>query len=246
MTKRGKSGMEHYLERFEESEFLWLARVYRKQAKDDPDLTVEEFAINEGVEPETLHNFIEFKSKPITLWHGTTDDRLKLIQKDGFRTEHWRARKIWFAQTPNYSRMVAQGRARGRRALPVLLCCSIDLIEYPNFDRPNADHYAFRHAHISQDVIQDTTYLSLQPLPDRARGQVNLTIDEDSGELDVLTWVNNFLGKNLRPTNPLIEEIHEWVQTQYIEGRKSPISDEEMLIQVMAHLKQEDEIGEEA
>ena len=49
MTKRGKSGMEHYLERFEESEFLWLARVYRKQAKDDLDLTVEEFAINEGV-----------------------------------------------------------------------------------------------------------------------------------------------------------------------------------------------------
>ena len=32
MAKRGRSGMEHYLQRFEESEFLGLARLYRNSS----------------------------------------------------------------------------------------------------------------------------------------------------------------------------------------------------------------------
>jgi len=40
-------------------------------------------------------------------------------------------------------------------------------------------------------------------------------------------------GARLRVEQERVQEIHEWVQTEYIEGRQSPISDEEMLIQLL-------------
>ena len=153
--KRKKNGKweSGYQGRFEDSDLVWLAEQFQKQAAQNSDLTLEEFAISNGVQPELLRRFIilgkDLGKNTVTLWHGTTADRARKIMKHGFRKRG----KIWFTQNPNYARGVAGGRARERGEAPVVLCCEIDLDKYSDFDK-HGPLYSFKCPYISRDVIQ--------------------------------------------------------------------------------------------
>ena len=68
--------------------------------------------------------------------------------------------------------------------------------------------------------------------------RVNVT--DKSGMAGIAHWVNNFLG--LKPENsidkrhPGLGAMSDWVKEQYISGRVTSISDEEMLMQARMHL----------
>ena len=72
---------------------------------------------------------------------------------------------------------------------------------------------------------------------------VDVVITQNSGKLGVLYWINCYLELNgkeaVSEEHPAVEAIFKWVEAQYAQGRDEPISDEEMLTQVMTHMKQE-------
>ena len=72
---------------------------------------------------------------------------------------------------------------------------------------------------------------------------VNIMITKNAGKLGVLCWINCYLELNGKETvskdHPAVETIFNWIELQYAAGRDEPISDEEMLMQVMTHLKPE-------
>jgi hypothetical protein len=71
---------------------------------------------------------------------------------------------------------------------------------------------------------------------------IDVVITKNAGKLGVLYWINRYLEltgeEALSEDHPAVEAIFKWVETKYAQGRDEPISDEEMLLQVMTHLKQ--------
>jgi len=248
--------------RFEYSDLAWLAGQFKKQAAHNPDLTLEEFAISHGVQTKSLRRFTDVGNNTITLWHGTTADRAKRITREGFRTTRsGTKRKVWFTRNHNYARGVAGSRALARGSIPVVFCCEIDLHKYPNFEK-YGPHYAFSHVYISRDVIQNSFRLEEDNQArihnglnlDKAKGAkqppqeadddgglVDVIITRNAGKLGVLYWINRYLelmGKAVIEDHPAVEAIFNWVEAEYAAGREEPISDEEMLKQVITNLKQ--------
>ena len=151
--KKDRKWQSGYQRRFEYSDLVWLAEQFKKQAARNSDLTLEDFALNNGVQPEFLRRFIDLSrdlgKNIVTLWHGTTADRARKIMREGFR----RRGKIWFTRNPSHAHGVANSRARQRGEAPVVLCCEIDLEKYSNFQK-QGPNYVFRCPGISRDVIQ--------------------------------------------------------------------------------------------
>ena len=70
---------------------------------------------------------------------------------------------------------------------------------------------------------------------------VDVVITKNAGKLGVLYWINQYLEltgeEPVSEEHPAVEAIFKWVETEYAQGRDEPISDEEILMQVMTHLK---------
>lgn len=142
-----------FARRFDDSDLAWLAGRYEEQRAFRPDLSIEEFALRFGVEARFIHPFIVKESR-VTLWHGTSNYSAMAIVREGFRVMGRTGKRIWFTLKPPEARAIARRRARQREENPVVFRCEIDLMKYPEYDRPNANHYAFRHGRIETDVIR--------------------------------------------------------------------------------------------
>ena len=253
MAKRGKRGRKWqngYQRRFEDSDFAWMAEQFQKQVALNPDLTLEEFAILHGVQPQLISRFIDKEelASTIRVWHGTTEDRAKSIIEEGFKAKG-KAKKIWFTRKSSEAHAIAQGRSRRRGEPPVVFCCGIDLGKYTDFERPQPDHYAFRRSHIAKDIIRSLSGMEvgkadrdkqLRKAKDKPES-VDVAINKSSGKLGVLYWMNRYLElENKEPINedhPAVEAVFKWIETQYTANGEEVISDEEMLIQVTTHLE---------
>ena len=253
-TKKANDIYEHerngavYQRRIEESDLLWLAEKYKKQANLNPDITVEEFARQHGIETKLLSQYLfepDSKRSGITLWHGTTRDRARAIVEEGFKAKKAGGR-IWFSRNPNVSRSIAQNRANQRGEEPVVFQCQINLERYAEYDKSGTINYAFRNHTISNAVIHRTEGLKREKirkepkLKKRQRQLVDVGINEASNELVLVYWINNYLkldGESAVSINhPAVAIIQDWVNIQYSDGRETSISDEEMLHLVMIHL----------
>ena len=129
MAKRGKrSGkwQSGYQRRFEDSDFAWMAEQFQKQAALNPDLTLEEFAIRHGVQPQLINRFIDKEelASTIRVWHGTTEDRAKSIMEEGFKAKG-KSKKIWFTRKSSEAHSIAKGRSQRRGEPPVVFRCVI-------------------------------------------------------------------------------------------------------------------------
>jgi len=140
---------------FDDSDLDWLARKFEEENRNAPDVTLEEFALRFGIDPELVRRFV-VQGVIITLWHGTTTQRAIAILREGFQAPEGKQkrRKIWFTLKPKEAHWMARRRARQRQEEPVVFCCEVSLGLYPEFDRPKPDHYAFRHSHVAADVIR--------------------------------------------------------------------------------------------
>lgn len=68
---------------------------------------------------------------------------------------------------------------------------------------------------------------------------MSVALTDKSGLAGVVLWVHNKIGRGaatLTKDHPGVGKIHEWITTQYEEGRTTTISDQEMLEQVKLHL----------
>ena len=253
MAKKRKEWKQkgHYQRRFEDEDLAWLAEQFGKQAAQNPDLTLEEFAIPHGVEPKWIRSFINVGWNPkfknvITVWHGTTLDRAKAIMTEGFKARGRAGKKIWFTRKPSEARGRAARLAQSRGEAPVVFCCHINVGKYTEFDKPRPHHYAFRHSYIDKAVISSVSGMEVEgegKLPQKKGGKaelIDIIITRTSGKYGVLLWVNAYLERvgqtPVDEDHPAIEEIHRWVDAQYAAGREEPISEEEMLAQVRTHL----------
>ena len=241
-----------YQRRLEDKDFAWLAEQFQKQSVQNPDLTLEEFAIRHGVESKQIRSFINvgwntgFKNV-ITVWHGTTIDRAEAIMAEGFKARGRAGKKIWFTQKSSEARRRAGHLAQSRGKAPVVFRCQINIGKYTEFDNPRPHQYAFKHSYIDKAVISNVAGMEAEgKLPqekvDKAE-LVDVIITRTSGKYGVLLWINAYLeGLGQTPVSeehPAIEEIHRWVEAQYAGDREEAISEEEMLAQVKIHLNGE-------
>ncbi len=256
MAKKRKNRQQQdlYQRRLEDKDLAWLAEQFQEQAAQDPDLTLEEFAICHGVETKWIRSFInvgwntEFKNV-ITVWHGTTIDRARAIMVEGFKARARAGKKIWFTQKSREARKRAAQLAQSRGKAPVVFRCQINIGKYTEFDNPRPHHYAFKHSCIDKAVISNVSGLEVDKegkLPQEKEDKeelVDIIITRTSGKYGVLLWVNAYLEgvgqTSVDENHPAIEEIHRWVEAQYAVSREYPISDEEMLAQVKIHLNVE-------
>ena len=216
----------------EYTDTVWLAELFQELAPRHPDLTIERFARDHGVESHLISRFIdeEQEHKRLLLWHGTTEDRAEAIMKEGFKS----AGNIWFTRDANFARSHAIGRSRQRSAAPVVFRCDINLRKYAHFSK-NGPHYSFSHSHISHNVIRKVFRLETATAEDEGK-LVDAVITRASGKPGILRWINQYLSvineKAVDAEHPIVEAIAKWIETQYAAGRKKPISDEEMLSQI--------------
>ena len=243
-----------YQRRFEGKDFAWLAEQFEKQAAQNPDLTLEEFAIRHGVEPKWIRSFInvgwntEFKNV-ITVWHGTTLDRAKAIMTEGFKARGRAGKKIWFTQKSREARRRAAQLAQSRGKAPVVFRCQINIGKYTEFDNPRPHHYAFKHSYIDKAVISNVAGMEVdkEGKPPQKKGDkeelIDIIITRTSGKYGVLLWVNAYMEREgqtpVNEDHPAIEEMHRWVEAQYAGGWEDAISEKEMLAQVKIHLNGE-------
>ncbi len=244
----------HYQRRFEDKDLAWLAEQFDKQAAQNPDLTLEEYAIRYGIEPKWIRSFVnvgwntEFKNV-ITVWHGTTIDRARAIMTEGFKARGRAGKKIWFTKKSSEAHRRAAHLAQSRGKAPVVFRCQINIGKYSEFDKPRPHHYAFKHSYIDKAVISSVSGMEVdkgdeQPLRKKDKVElVDIIITRTSGKYGVLLWVNAYLEKVGQATvdadHPAIEKIHQWVEAQYAGDREEAISEEEILAQVKAHLNGE-------
>ena len=254
MAKKRKDQKQkgYYQRRFEDKDFAWLAEQFKKQTAQDPDLTLEEFAIRHGVEPKWIRSFInvgwntEFKNV-ITVWHGTTLDRAKAIMVEGFKARGRAGKKIWFTQKSSEAYRRAAQLAQSRGKAPVVFRCQINIGRYTEFDKPRPHHYAFKHSYIDKAVISNVSGLEVEGKLPQEKGNkeelVDIIITRASGKYGVLLWVNAYLEgagqTSVDEDHPAIEEIYRWVEAQYTRDREETISEAEMLAQVKTHLNGE-------
>lgn len=246
---RKKKG--YYQRRLEDKDFAWLAEQFEKQAVQNPNLTLEEYAIRHGVESRQIRSFINVDQytglkNVITVWHGTTIDRAKAIMEEGFKARGRAGKKIWFTQKSSEARRRAGHLAQSRGKAPVVFHCQINIDKYTEFDNPHPHHYAFKHSHIDKAIISSVSGLEVdrEGKPPREKGDeeelVDVIITRTSGKYGVLLWVNTYLEKTdqtpVDENHPAIEAIHQWVEARYAGNREGAISEEEMLAQVKIHL----------
>jgi len=240
-----------YERQIEESDLLWLVEEYKKQVSANPDITLESFAQKHGIEEKSLSRYIfepNSNTSGITLWHGTTVDRARTIKDEGFKAKGGETggKKIWFTRNPKEARRIAQHRSNQRSEEPVVFQCQINLWDYEEYDRPNSNHYAFRHHTISNVVINRTEGLKREETrrkpkqKERKQPLVDIDINQSSNELVIAYWVNSYLKleevASVNVNHPSVAIIQDWVNVQYSNGRETSISDEEMLHLVMIHL----------
>jgi hypothetical protein len=230
---------------FTDGDLAWLAEEYKRRIELQPGVTLEEFALRHGIPPEWIRRFIDQSDHPILVWHGTTADRAKAIQSDGFKAPRDKGR-IWFTRNAAEARQIAKARAAQRGSEPVVFCCNVNLGQYSDIERPNPNWYVFKQARMDKTVIRSVTGVEKhsEEKPPRQKEKrkderVDVAIINTSGKLGVLCWVNTYLeqvGKAaVDATHPGVEAIFRWVDTQYASGREELISEAEMLEQVNAH-----------
>jgi len=250
-----RHGADHYAFRYSHLDKDVIHSVTK--AKDGPTNLVRRFLKETNVTlPQPFGNFVN-------LWYGTTENRARAIMNKGFK-EKRRGRGILFTRKSREAHSMAKVESKRCGEGLVVFHCDIDLEEYPAFDRPKPTHYVFRHSYISKDVILSISGLEKDKVDDHtsfavstssirsgealSRQLVDVVITRNAGRLGVLYWINRYLelkgGESIKEDHPAVEAIFKWVEGEYAAGREGPISNEEILAQVMTHLKEEVQIGE--
>ena len=129
MARRRKKGQKResvYQRRFEDSDLVWLAGRFEGEARLNPDLTVEEFAMRHGVQAELISPFMVKGMSTVSVWHGTTVDKARSIMEEGFKARGSTRKKIWFTMKPAEAHSIANHRAQQRDKSPVIFRCEIN------------------------------------------------------------------------------------------------------------------------
>jgi len=189
-------------------------------------------------------NHHELELRIVKLLHGTTNGRAKVIMEEGFKAQNAYRIGIWFTSSYKLASHIAISRAKQRNEIPVVIYCEINLEQYPVLSRPTPHIYAFPSP-VGKEVICNVSIVETKsfkrPKEKKCKQPIDIVVTKNAGKLGVLCWINRYLeieGKVLvNEDHPAVEAVFNWVEAQYAAGREYPISDEEMLMQVMTHLK---------
>lgn len=189
-------------------------------------------------------------SKYIILWHGTSKSRADSIAKTGFYRDSFFTRLVG----------IAWGYASARRKQDdpgVLVLCAIDLNLYTKRDyqirKGRIYHFvpsvprdavagAFRIDRFSRIELENKANL----LKTRIKKYKNvprepeIVITRNCGAEGIAYWINTYLSaqddRRVDALHPGIKQIRKWVEKNYANGRISPISDREMLMQAKRYV----------
>jgi hypothetical protein len=190
-------------------------------------------------------------SKYVILWHGTSKSRANSIVKTGFYANSF------FAKPAG----IARGYASAKRKQDdpgVLVLCAVDLTPYKKRDyeaRESGRIYHFippvaRNAVAGIFRIDEFTGSELKEKANLLRNQIRkhrfkkfkigyrrpeIVITRNCSAEAIAYWINTYLSmrtnRRINVTHPGIAQISAWIKKNYTNGRISPISDPEMLIQ---------------
>jgi hypothetical protein len=195
-------------------------------------------------------------SRYIILWHGTSKSRADSIAKTGFYANSF------FAQSVG----IAWGYASAKRKQDdpgMLVLCAVDLTSYKKRDyekRKSGRIYHFippvpRSAVARIFRIDELTRTELKEKANWLRIQIRrhrfkrheskprrpeIVITRKCGTEAIAYWINMYLSvytdRRIEAMHPGVEQIKMWVEKNYNNGRISPISDREMLMQAKRYV----------
>jgi len=130
----------YYQRIFQDGDMMWLADEYRRRAKSETSLTLEDFSIQYGISVRQLRQFIPELNRTyghsIILWHGTSKSRAQSITKEGFKIKNKKKpHGIYFTKERGVARDYAEKRAKNEKDEPAIIMCCIDLNQYNNYER---------------------------------------------------------------------------------------------------------------
>jgi hypothetical protein len=204
---------------FEHGDIVWLQEKFKRERSENPDLSLEEFAIAHGVDPKLFWvEDVNVKPKFIMLYHGTSRKRALRIIEEGFRVKRGVQKRIWFTLKRSEAERIARRRAKLENDTPIVLTCRIDLVKYP-YTRPNPNHYAFKCERIGPEVIVHPRGIrgiavepedkKPKPRRPRERSVPNICITRVSGRTGIAFWMNAFFKLEgddaFRPDSPLVK-----------------------------------------
>lgn len=190
-------------------------------------------------------------SRYVILWHGTSKIRADSIMKTGFYANSFFAKLVGIAW--------GYASAKGKQDDPgVLVLCAVDLTAYRKRDYEkrksgriyhfipqvprNAVAGVFRIDEFTRDELKEKANLlrtriskhRLKHYEIRLR-RPEIVITRNCNEDAIAYWINAYLSmrtdRRIRTAHPGVAQIRIWVEKNYNNGRISPISDREMLMQ---------------
>jgi hypothetical protein len=113
---------------FERADLAWALLQYKREQQKNPEKTLEEFLMNQGVRGLLLRiwfsvdRLFSFPENYVCVWHGTTLSRAAQILTQGF------ARSVYTSFEPYVCLEYAQRRARREADFPALIACVLELL----------------------------------------------------------------------------------------------------------------------
>ncbi len=189
-------------------------------------------------------------SKYAILWHGTNKSRAESIAKTGFY------RNSYFAKLAGIS--WAYASAKGGQDDPgVLVLCAIDLSLYAKhkYEVKKNRIYNFKPS-VSKDAVMGIlridrfSRIELDNKADLLKSRIKklkvgprrpeIAIACNCGSEAIAYWINMYLSSRINRrveiTHPGVRQIEAWVARNYDNGRISPISEKEMLMQTKRYI----------
>jgi isopropylmalate/homocitrate/citramalate synthase len=109
-----------------------------------------------------------------------------------------------------------------------------------NYPFVGADFNTTRAGIHADGVLKDPEIYSIFDTEKILKRPLEITISDKSGLASIAFWVNSHLGlkgeEAIDKRHPGVVRINEWVQDQYVKGRITGISSEEMLLQARKYL----------
>jgi len=189
-------------------------------------------------------------NKYIILWHGTSKSRAEIIAKTGFYRDSYFARLVGISW--KYASVKQRQDDPG-----VLMLCAIDLSLYAghdyriqkeliyNFEPPVPTEAVvgifgidrFSRTELSNKANLFKTRIKKYKIGARPP---EIAIARNCGSEAIVYWINMYLSSRIdgrvEITHPGIRQIRTWVERNYDNGRVSPISEKEMLIQAQRYI----------
>ncbi len=116
----------------------------------------------------------------------------------------------------------------------------LGIIIPPNYPFVGSDFNVTRAGIHADGIMKDEEIYNIFNTRKLLNRPVKIGITDKSGRGGITYWVNSYFGlngtKKIEKDHPGVNKIVKWIETEFANGRITSISDDEMLVQIKAHM----------